>query len=137
MARGYIGKLANLGKTPVRTDSNARFLRRPRIILDLTIFAVIGISDFALWYCAEEPGGASATLPIPRAGAAIPVSVAIARHPDVPIYAIGFGAVQASSTIGINSQLDGIVQGVLTNGQLLVNAPARILPPSARTEAAK
>jgi hypothetical protein len=137
MAPGYIGKLANLRKTPVRTDSNARFLRRPRIILILTIFAVIGISDFALWYWAEEPASACATLPIPRAGAAIPVGVAVTTHPDVPIYAIGVGIVQASFNIGINSQLDGIVQDVLTDGQLLVNAPARILPSLARTEVAK
>jgi hypothetical protein len=83
--RGYLGKLANLRKTPVKTDSNARFLRRPRIILILAIFAVLG-------------------------------------------------TVQASFTIGINSQLDDIV---LTDGRVLVNARARILPSSARTEAAK
>jgi hypothetical protein len=134
MARGYIGKLANLGKTPVRSDSNTGFLRRPRIILILTIFAVIGISDFALWYWVEF-ASARTTLPIPRAGAAVPVRVTISERPDLPIYAIG--AAQASFTIGINSQLDGIVQDVLTNGQLLVNTPARILSSSARTEAAK
>ena len=137
MARGYIGKLANQGKTPVRTDSNARFLRRPRIILILTIFAVIGTSDFTLWYWAEEPGGARATLPIPGAGAAIPVRVAVTGRPDVPIFAIGLGTVHASFTDGINSQLDRIVQDVLTDGQLLVNVRARILPSSAWTGAAK
>jgi hypothetical protein len=135
MGRGYIGKLANLGKTPVRSDSNSRFLRRPRIILILTIFAVVGISDFALWYWVEEPASARTTLPIPRAGAAVPVRVTTSERPDLPIYAID--AAQASFTIRINSQLDGIVQDVLTNGQLLVNAPTRILPSSARTEAAK
>jgi hypothetical protein len=135
MGRGYIGKLANLGKTPVRSNSNTRFLRRPRIILILTIFAVIGLSDFALWYWVEEPASARTTLPIPRAGAAVSVRVTISERPDLPIYAIG--AAQASFTIGINSQLDGIVQDVLTNGQLLVNTPARILSSSARTEAAK
>ena len=121
----------------MRTDSNARFLRRPHIILVLTIFAIIGISDFAPWYGAEEPGGARATLIIPRAGAIIPVRIAVIGRPDLPIYAIGFGTVEASFTIGINPQLDGIVQDVLTNRRLLVNAPARILPSSARTEAAK
>jgi multidrug efflux pump subunit AcrA (membrane-fusion protein) len=118
----------------VRTDSNARFLRRPRIILKLTIFAVIGTSDFALWFRAEEPAGASATLPLPCAGAAIPGRVANAGHPDVPIYAIGLGTVQASFTVGINSQLDGIVQDALTDGELLVNAQVGILPSSASTE---
>jgi hypothetical protein len=121
----------------VRTDSNARFLRRPRIILNLTIFAVIGTSDFGWWFRAEEPAGASATLPLPCAGPAIPGRVANAGRPDASIYAIGFGAVHASFTTGINSRLDGIVQGVLTNGQLLANAQARILPSSAWTEAAK
>jgi hypothetical protein len=133
MARGYYGKLANLGKTPVRTASNTRFLRRPRIILILTIFAVIGISDFALGYWAEKPGGARVTLPIPHAEAAVAVRVAVTGCPDVTVYAIGFGTVQASFTIGLN----GIAQDVLTDRQLLVNVRPGILPSSARTEAAK
>jgi hypothetical protein len=72
---------------------------------------VIGGSDFALWHWAAEPGGARATLPIPRAGAAIQVRVAVTRRPDLPVYAIGLGTAhyQASFTIGINSQFDGIV----------------------------
>lgn len=117
----------------MKTDSNARFLRRPRIILILAIFAVIGTGDLALWYWAEEPGSDRATLPLPRADVPIP-GVPVTGRPDVPIYAIGLGTVQASFTIGINSQLDDIV---LTDGRVLVNARARILPSSARTEAAK
>jgi hypothetical protein len=137
MARGYIGKLANLGKTPVRTASNTRFLRRPRIILILTIFAVIGISDFAVGYWAEKPGGARVTVPILHAEAAVAVRVAVTGRPHVTVHAIGFGAVQAPFTIGINLKLDGIAQDVPTDGQLLVNARARIFPSSPRTEAAK
>jgi hypothetical protein len=99
MARGYIGKLANPGKRPVRTDSSARFLRRPRIILMLNIFAVIGIIDFALWYWAEEPGGARVTPPIPRAGPAVAVRIAVTERPDVPTYAIGFRLLSPSASI--------------------------------------
>ena len=121
----------------MRTASNTRFLRRPRVILILPIFAVIGISDFALGYRAEKPGGARVTLPIPHAEAAVAVRVAVTGRPDVTVYAIAFGRVQAPFTIGINSKLDGIVQDVLTDGQLLVNVRPGILPSSARTESAK
>ena len=39
--------------------------------------------------------------------------IAIASRQDLPIYATGLGAVSASFTIGIHSQLDGIMQEVL------------------------
>jgi hypothetical protein len=127
----------DLRKTPVRIDSNARFFRRPRIILKLTIFAVIGTTDFALCYWAEEPGGVSAILPLPCAGGGIAVRVAVAGPPDASISANWLTTVQASFSVGINSQLDGIVQDVLTDGELLVNTRAGILRSSTWPEATK
>jgi hypothetical protein len=121
----------------VRTDSNARFLRRPCIILKLTIFAVIGTADFALCYWAEEPGGASAILPLPRAGGSIAVRVAVTGRREASIYANWLTTVQASFIVRINSQLDGIVQDVLTDGKLLVNAQAGILQSPAWPKATK
>lgn len=44
---------------------------------------------------------------------AIPVSVAIAKRQDVPIYLSGLGTVQATFTVGIHSQVDGKLQDVL------------------------
>jgi membrane fusion protein, multidrug efflux system len=55
-----------------------------------------------------------------RTGArpAVRVNVAVAARQDVPVYATGLGAVQASFTIGIHSQVEGIMQEVLfTEGQ--------------------
>jgi multidrug efflux system membrane fusion protein len=49
---------------------------------------------------------------------AVPVSVAVAKRQDVPIYLTGLGTVQASFTVGIHSQVDGKLQEVLfTEGQ--------------------
>jgi multidrug efflux system membrane fusion protein len=48
----------------------------------------------------------------------VPVSVAVVGRQDVPIYLTGLGAVQASFTVAIHSQVDGKLQEVLfTEGQ--------------------
>jgi multidrug efflux system membrane fusion protein len=48
----------------------------------------------------------------------VPVSVGHAARQDVPVYVTGLGTVQASFTIAIHSQVDGIMQEVLfTEGQ--------------------
>jgi multidrug efflux system membrane fusion protein len=48
----------------------------------------------------------------------VPVSIATAVPQDVPIYLTGLGAVQATFTVGIHSQIDGKLQDVLfTEGQ--------------------
>lgn len=56
-----------------------------------------------------------------RAGAPprpVPVSVVRAARQDVPVYVTGLGTAQASFTIGIHSQVEGIMQEVLfTEGQ--------------------
>jgi len=69
----------------------------------------------AYWYWAQGPVPASARPPV---RAAVPVGIAVADRQDVPIYLTGLGTVQASFTIGIHSQVDGKLQGVLfTEGQ--------------------
>ena len=53
-----------------------------------------------------------------RPASAVPVSIAVAGRRDMPIYLIGLGTVQASSTVAIHSQVDGELQDVLfTEGQ--------------------
>jgi membrane fusion protein, multidrug efflux system len=90
---------------------------RPRVIL-IAAAAVLAACGVPYWYWAHGAGPARAALPAARAAAAVPVRVAIAGRQDVPIYATGLGTVQASFTIGIHSQLDGIMQEVLfTEGQ--------------------
>jgi multidrug efflux system membrane fusion protein len=49
---------------------------------------------------------------------AVPVSIALARRQDLPIYLTGIGTVQASFTVKITAQVDGKLQEVLfTEGQ--------------------
>ncbi len=102
----------------MRTDSHARLSRRRSVIFILIILAIVGGSAFSWQYLTREPGSARAALPAARGPAAVPVRVATASRQDLPIYATGLGTVQASFTIGIHSQLDGIMQEVLfTEGQ--------------------
>ena len=92
----------------------ARFRRRNVLIaVVLTVFAAGGI---LYWYWAQGPDPSRAAVRPGRA--AVPVSVATASRQDVPIYVTGLGTVQASFTIGIHSQVDGILKEVLfTEGQ--------------------
>jgi multidrug efflux system membrane fusion protein len=74
------------------------------------------IGGILYWYW---PHGAAPSGTAGRPGrAAVPVSVAAVSRQDLPIYVTGLGTVQASYTIGIHSQVDGIMQEVLfTEGQ--------------------
>jgi len=95
----------NLGGTP----SHVR-----RILAAVVVVAVL-TGGALYWYRASAPEPVRAALP---PGRAVPVSVAIAARQDVPIQATGLGIVQASFTIAIHSQVDGIMQQVLfTEGQ--------------------
>jgi multidrug efflux system membrane fusion protein len=68
------------------------------------------------WYL--TPGTDSAGAPRRSARPPVRVSVAVAARQDVPVYATGLGTVQASFTVGIHSQVEGIMQEVLfTEGQ--------------------
>jgi multidrug efflux system membrane fusion protein len=84
------------------------------MIVVAVILAVFALGA-AYWYWVPGPEPARAALPAARA---VPVSIAIAARRDVPISVTGLGTVQASFTIAIHSQVDGIMQQVLfTEGQ--------------------
>jgi membrane fusion protein, multidrug efflux system len=88
--------------------------RRRRIAV-FGVLAAILMGGGLYWYRVPESEPARAARPPARA---IPVSVAVAARQDVPIHLTGLGTVQASFTIGIHSQVDGIMQEVrFTEGQ--------------------
>ena len=81
-----------------------------------TILAVLAGGAALYWYQTPGPEAARPA----RAGSrpAVRVSIAVAARQDVPVYVTGLGSVQASYTIGIHSQVEGIMQEVLfTEGQ--------------------
>jgi multidrug efflux system membrane fusion protein len=87
---------------------------RRRIVAIAVVLAVL-TGGALYWYWVPGPEPARAALP---SGRAVPVNVAVAARQDVPIYVSGLGTVQASFTIAIHSQVDGIMQQVLfTEGQ--------------------
>ncbi len=89
---------------------------RPRFLLIAASLAVVAGGAALYWYLVPGPGSAGAARPPPRP--AVRVSVALAARQDIPVYVSGLGTVQASFTIGIHSQVEGIMQEVLfTEGQ--------------------
>jgi multidrug efflux system membrane fusion protein len=77
--------------------------------------AIIAAGAVVVWW-RQGPDPAHAARALARP--AVPVSVALATRRDMPIYLTGLGAVQASFTVGIHSQVDGKLQEVLfTEGQ--------------------
>ncbi len=88
---------------------------RRRRIVAIAIVGVLVAGGGIYWLRAPGPETARAALPQSRA---VPVSAVTAARQDVPVYVTGLGTVQASFTIAIHSQVDGIMQQVLfTEGQ--------------------
>jgi multidrug efflux system membrane fusion protein len=86
--------------------------RGARILLSCAVLAAGGTGT---WYYLQQ-----GTEPVKtaRAASAIPVTTALATKRDLPIYLTGLGAVQASFTVGIRPQVDGMLEEVLfTEGQ--------------------
>jgi len=71
-------------------------------------FAISAVIAPDLLRLLEPPATRAAASP-----AAVPVVIATAARRDIPIYATGLGTVEASLTIGIHAQVDGIMQEVL------------------------
>jgi membrane fusion protein, multidrug efflux system len=88
--------------------------RGRRILLFCAV--VIAVGGTGAWYL--QPGPEPVRAARTSGPAAVPVTVATAAKRDLPIYLTGLGAVQASFTIGIRSQVDGQIEEVLfTEGQ--------------------
>jgi membrane fusion protein, multidrug efflux system len=101
---------------PVSTNRGDKASNRPRSLLIAASLAVLGGGAALYWYWAPGPDANRAARPSARP--AVRVSVAVAARQDMPVYVTGLGAVQASFTIGIHSQVEGIMQEVLfTEGQ--------------------
>src|SRR5271170_1365806 len=101
---------------PVSTSRGDKASSRPRFLLIIASLAVVAGGAALYWYLAPGAGSAGAARPPSRP--AVRVSVAVAARQDVPVYVSGLGTVQASFTIGIHSQVEGIMQEVLfTEGQ--------------------
>jgi multidrug efflux system membrane fusion protein len=101
---------------PVSNSRGDKASNRPRSLLIAASLAVLAGGGALYWYLAPGPDAARAARPSARP--AVRVSVAVAARQDVPVYVTGLGAVQASFTIGIHSQVEGIMQEVLfTEGQ--------------------
>jgi multidrug efflux system membrane fusion protein len=100
----------------MQVDSNRASTARSRRrkVLTAAVLTVIATGGVLYWYWPQEPARTAG-----RPGrAAVPVSIAAASRQDLPIYVTGLGTVQASFTIGLHSQVDGIMQEVLfTEGQ--------------------
>jgi membrane fusion protein, multidrug efflux system len=109
-------RTASLPKeTPVTKKPNGAAKRRRRIVM-IGVALVVLSGGGVYWY--RVPGSEPARGAPPSGRPAVPVSVAVAARQDVPIYVTGLGTVQASFTIVIHSQVDGIMQDVLfTEGQ--------------------
>jgi len=88
-------------------------VRRRKTVGFVAILATLAAAGAAYWFWPQ-------TTPTVRAGGrpTVPVSIAVTKRQDLPIYLTGIGSVQASYTVKINSQVEGKLQEVLfTEGQ--------------------
>jgi multidrug efflux system membrane fusion protein len=101
---------------PVPTPrGDAASIRKRFLFMTAGLAALAGVAVL-YWYSAAGPDATLTARPPSRPP--VRVNVAVAARQDVPVYAIGLGSVQASFTIGIHSQVEGIMQEVLfTEGQ--------------------
>ena len=98
--------------------------RASSIAVGIVIACGLGLA--AYWGRPQISGAAPS-----RPAAAVPVTTISVTRNDVPVYATGLGAVQASLTVAIHSQVEGQLQEVLfTEGQQVKkgDALARIDP---------
>jgi membrane fusion protein, multidrug efflux system len=88
--------------------------RYQRWALTLAVAVLVAVGSATLWRWSATHGVAKAAAPPP----AVQVTVAAVERRDVPVYVSGLGAVQASVSVTIRSQVDGVLQDVLfTEGQ--------------------
>jgi multidrug efflux system membrane fusion protein len=83
---------------------------RRRVVVIAVVFLILaGVGLYRYW----APGPESARAALPSGRPKVPVMVAVAERQDVPVHVTGLGTAQASFTIAIHSQADGILQQVL------------------------
>ena len=108
-----------------RGNWRMQVVKRPVIALVL-----LGLAGAALlWHFAKAPRAAAKTA---VTSAPIPVIVASVMRKDVPIYLTGLGTVQASNTVTVTAQVEGVLEKVLfvegqdvKKGQLLAQIDPR------------
>ena len=89
--------------------------RRSRPVLLLLVCACAAAAGAVYWHWSP---GLQPARAVPASRPAVPVKIAVAARQDVPIIVTGLGTVQASFTIAIHTQVEGIMQQVLfTEGQ--------------------
>src|SRR5882762_9347318 len=99
-----------------------------RLRIGIALVALVGIA-LALWHFARDH---RAPAKADVASEPIPVVAASVARKDVPIYLTGLGTVQASNTVAVAAQVEGVLQTVafvegqdVKNGQLLVQIDPR------------
>jgi membrane fusion protein, multidrug efflux system len=86
--------------------------RAQSIVIGVAITLATGAAIYWTWPQASNAGQARPVAP------SVPVSVAAVTWNDVPVYLTGLGTVQASLTVAIHAQVEGVLQEVLfTEGQ--------------------
>jgi multidrug efflux system membrane fusion protein len=99
-----------------------------RLRIGIALVALVGIA-LALWHFARDH---RAPAKADVASEPIPVIAASVARKDVPIYLTGLGTVQASNTVAVTAQVEGVLQTVafvegqdVKKGQLLVQIDPR------------
>jgi len=88
-------------------------VRRRKTVAFVAILATLAAAGAAYWFWPRTTQTVRA-----GTGPTVPVSIAVTKRQDLPIYLTGIGSVQASYTVRINSQVEGKLQEVLfTEGQ--------------------
>src|SRR5215467_3016064 len=109
------GALAAPKGRHVDTNHSGATQSRRRTGLIAAGLALLAAAGAGYWYWPQTTEAARAAR---SARPTVPVSVALAKRQDLPIYLTGIGTVQASFTVKITAQVDGKLQEVLfTEGQ--------------------
>lgn len=92
--------------------------RRRAISLIRASVALIAVGIATYWLLSAQQITPTTRPSVPTTRPSVPVSIAVATRQNVSVHLTGLGVVQASLTVGIRPQVDGILQDVLfTEGQ--------------------
>jgi multidrug efflux system membrane fusion protein len=99
------------GELPVPETTDHKPVRRRRFVLIAAGLAIAAAAGALYLHLAPGSQASRAATSAPRAG--VPVRVAAVERRDVPVELSGLGSVQASFTVAIHAQVDGIMEEVL------------------------